>query len=424
MDTLYDVVVSGAGPAGWTAAVAAARAHLKTALIDKYSFIGGTATASQVVPISGYFKNEERIVGGVPWEFIEKLEELGRARVEMPKGHVSVDLEYYKLVAGEMVHESGVDFFSNSYITGVERDGNTVKAVNTINKNGPQSINGKFFIDATGDGDVCHYMGMPMVEREDHQPLSMCFTLTGVDVSTPLLKDYIHHDGKNAKNSAQMIIHNYLEEEYEKGNCPNFGGPWFNSLMCSDLLAVNITRSSASALDAEDYSEAEYKLRKDMFTFLSLLKKKYPEFKNAEIASSAINAGIRETRTIVGAYELKGDDIRSNTIFPDTIALSGHPMDIHKSGSNTQILIKTDYKGHIPLRSLYNPEYGNIIAAGRNISMDASAYSSVRVQATASAIGQAAAVTASIALKNNCAVSKVDSDEVRKILVNEFNAIV
>ena len=106
----YDTVVCGGGPAGWIAAVSSARAGKKTALIERYGFIGGTATAGYVVPISGFFFKERRVVGGIAWEFVEELEKIGAAMVEYPKGHVSVNPEYYKLVARRMLRMPALIF--------------------------------------------------------------------------------------------------------------------------------------------------------------------------------------------------------------------------------------------------------------------------------------------------------------------------
>ena len=98
-----DIVVCGGGPAGIMAAVSAARMGCKVSIIEHFGFFGGAATACLVVPISGFFKNEERVVGGLPWEFISELIRLNAARPEMPKGHISVDPEYYKLAAQRMI---------------------------------------------------------------------------------------------------------------------------------------------------------------------------------------------------------------------------------------------------------------------------------------------------------------------------------
>lgn len=80
----YDVVVCGGGPGGIMAALAAARGGAKTCLIERYGFLGGMATAGLVAPISVFNYNGHRIIDGLPWEFIERLTEIGGAREEKP----------------------------------------------------------------------------------------------------------------------------------------------------------------------------------------------------------------------------------------------------------------------------------------------------------------------------------------------------
>ena len=73
----YDVVVCGGGPAGWVAAVSAARCGKRVALIERLGFFGGTATGCAVVPISGFYFRGKRVVGGIAWEFVERLMQEG-----------------------------------------------------------------------------------------------------------------------------------------------------------------------------------------------------------------------------------------------------------------------------------------------------------------------------------------------------------
>ena len=150
----YDTVVCGGGPAGWIAAVSSARAGKKTALVERYGFIGGTATAGYVVPISGFHFNGRRVVGGIAWEFVEELVKLDAALVEYPKGHVSVNPEYYKLVSRRMLDQAGVDLYTNTYLADCIKDGNKVTHIIVNSKNGTEAISGKCFIDATGDADL------------------------------------------------------------------------------------------------------------------------------------------------------------------------------------------------------------------------------------------------------------------------------
>ena len=71
----YDVVVCGGGPAGFVAAISAARMGCRTALVERLGFLGGTATAGLVMPISGFYHNGKRVIDSIPWEFIRRLEE-------------------------------------------------------------------------------------------------------------------------------------------------------------------------------------------------------------------------------------------------------------------------------------------------------------------------------------------------------------
>jgi len=393
----FHTIVCGGGAAGWAAAIASVRQGKKTALIEKYSFLGGTATAGLVVPLSGCYHKEKRVVGGIAWEFVKNLEKVGAAQVELPKGHVSFDPEYYKLLSWQMAADAGVEIFSNCYITGCQTDGRRITHVIFDSKNGPEALSATVFIDATGDGDLCHLAHVEMLPAPDElQPMSMCFVLAGVDLTTDLLKNHIHHDGKNCKQSVHMPIHNYLEDLKQTEYVPQFGGPWFNTTMGAGLVAVNLTRAAGNAADRASLTSAEAKMRADAYTLVSLLKRRFPEFANCVIASMAIQAGVRETRHIRGLSTTCGQDMLANVVPADSIACCAHPMDIHSAHDNSQILMHLPTPGHISYRALLPHEYDNLLAAGRCISADRESYASIRVQATVMAIGEAAGVAAAL----------------------------
>jgi len=412
----YDTIVCGGGPAGWIAAVSSARAGKKTALIEKYGFIGGTATAGYVVPISGFFFNGKRVVGGIAWEFVNELEKLDAAFVEYPKGHVSVNPEYYKLVARRMLEESGVDLYTNSYVSDCIMEGKRVTHVVINSKNGSEAIEGKCFIDATGDADLFARCGAPMMEKTNElQPMSLCFVITGVDTSTDLLKNCIHHDGKHG-NSLNKVIHNYLVEAGKSEEVPQFGGPWFNVLLKGNSLAVNITRAEADASDRSSYTKAEGKLHRDMFAIVDLLKKEYPEFKNAEIVVSGFNAGVRETRNIKGVYTLTNEDFKKGIEYACPVAQCAHPMDIHKAKDDDQILIYLDKNSYVPYETMVSYSLDNVIAAGRCISAESEPYASLRVQATLMSIGECAGLAASLACDSGCPVNALPLIELKSMI--------
>ncbi len=409
----YDTVVCGGGPAGWVAAVSSARAGKKTALIERYSFIGGTATAGYVVPISGFFFKERRVVGGIAWEFVNELEKLDAAFVEYPKGHVSVNPEYYKLVSRRMLEEAGVDLYTNSYFCDCITDGKKVTHVIFNSKNGTEAIEGKCFIDATGDGDLFARAGAPMLTKKNElQPMSMCFVITNVDTSTDLLKNCIHHDGKHG-NSLNKVIHNYLAEIDE---APQFGGPWFNVLLKGNSLAVNITRAEADATDREAYTKAEGKLHRDMFAIMDLLRAHFSEFKDAEIVVSAFNAGVRETRNIKGVYTLTNDDFAQALDYACPVAQCAHPMDIHKAKDDDQILIYIEKNSYVPYETMVSYALDNVIAAGRCLSAESNPYASLRVQATLMSVGECAGLASSLACDTDIAVHSLPIDKLKNMI--------
>lgn len=130
----YDVVVCGGGPAGFIAAIAAAREGARTAIVEQYGFFGGMATAGYVNPISVFSYNGKQVTGGIPWEFVQKLKNAGGAEIESPLANVAFEPEHYKLIAQRMVLEAGVDIYMHSYLSGCVKDGNRISYIIIDNK--------------------------------------------------------------------------------------------------------------------------------------------------------------------------------------------------------------------------------------------------------------------------------------------------
>lgn len=413
----YDTVVCGGGPAGWVAAVSAARSGQKTALIERYGFLGGTASGGLVFPISGFFFKGQQVVGGIAWEFVKELEKLGAAKVEYPKGNVSVHPEYYKLVAEKLVLESGVHLYTNSYISDCVVENGKITHVIFESKNGTEALAAKCFIDATGDADLAYMAGAPMLEKTTSlQPVSLCFTLANVNTDTDLLRDYIHHDGGAKKSSCAKEVRDFLLEQSELANIPQFGGPWFNALVKGDSLAVNITRAEVDAADRAAFTKAEYQLRLDMFALVEALRERFDEFKNCEIVTSGVNAGIRETRNIKGVYTMNLNDFACGRTFECPVAHCAHPMDIHAAKGAGQSLTSINTSCYVPYESTVTEEIENLVVAGRCISAEREPFASVRVQATVMSIGECAGLVSKLHCDTGIAVSKLPKDVLKKLI--------
>ena len=409
----FDVVICGGGPAGIGAAVAAAENDAKTALIERFGFLGGMATAGYVTPMSEFAFDGRRVIGGIPWRFVQELEAAGGAQVEKPRFNVSFDPEKYKLVAWRMVVRAGAECFMNTYLADGITDGGALRSVVVVNKSGMILIEGDYFIDATGDADLAHFAGVPMQKQtRDRQPGTLCFVLGGVDTSTERM--HIIRQGKpHGVHHQAVFVREVLFALRENGvDVPQFGGPWFSTTLAEGCVTVNMTRSPMNSVDSSDYQRAEAKMREDAFLLTDLLRTHVPEFKNCYIASVATVAGIRESRRIRGVHTITGEEYVNAVRYPDSIARACHPIDIHLPGNDGQQLTMPKDAGYIPYRSLIAEGFPNLLVAGRCISADAEAFAAIRVQAPCMEVGQAAGLAAALCLQDGrIPVQKLDPEK-------------
>ena len=220
-----EVCVVGGGPAGFVAAIAAARGGAKTTLVESFGFPGGMATAGLVGPISKFNFNGRRVIGGIPWEFVERLAAAGGAIANLPKGIVPFEAEVYRRVAREMLEEAGVECLWQTQVCGEpELAANGAIASVTLSAAGFLSrLEAGVFIDCTASGALLrhHGLGAARSPAGAAQPLSLCFILGGVDTGS--LRVVVRDDKERSENP---VLRAALERAEAQGRIKSFGGPW------------------------------------------------------------------------------------------------------------------------------------------------------------------------------------------------------
>ncbi len=407
----YDVIVCGGGAAGIGAALAVAEKGAKTALIERLGFLGGMATAGYVNPMSEFSYNGRQVVGGIAWRFAQKLIENGGGLVEEPRCNVSFNPEIYKLSAQQLLDDAGVTCYMNTVIIDCAMEDKKVSSVIISNKSGMAALQAKYFIDATGDADLCAMAGVEFLPQEQAlQPGTLCFTLGGVNTETDRMH-IIHQRNHRFNHQATFVREPLLALRQQGVEVPQFGGPWLATTLVPGCITVNMTRSAMNAVDAQDYQQAESKMRRDVFRLVELMKEHVEEFKDCYLTSIATVAGVRESRRVKGVHVLTGQEYVTAYHFEDAIARSCHAVDIHLPNDDGQKLTFPEDAGFIPYRSLITATHPNLLVAGRCISADGDAFAAIRVQAPCMESGQAAGFAAAMCAKSGICVQDVDCVE-------------
>ncbi|HIS84370.1 MAG TPA: FAD-dependent oxidoreductase, partial [Candidatus Faecivicinus avistercoris] len=158
----WDLIVVGGGPTGVAAAVTARRKGLEVLLIEKAGFLGGapgTCLINPFMPYSTTVDGERFLLSrGFFTEFRQLLKEAGGYRGD---GSEDIHEEYVKLVLDRLVVREGVQPLFHATLCGVEKEGESLKAVQVATKSGVLRFAGRYFIDATGDADLAVMAGCP-----------------------------------------------------------------------------------------------------------------------------------------------------------------------------------------------------------------------------------------------------------------------
>ena len=438
-----DVLVVGGGPAGLGAALGAANAGARVVLAERYGFLGGNATAALVMPLMSFHTQKKRneklgnatllptdhgpgkpVVAGVVATLLNRLVQAnGAISPSLKTGYVvPFDPEIFKLVTLDLLDEAGVDFLFHAFATDLfDQDGASGVVFET--KSGPVVIRAQVIVDCTGDGDIAARAGAPYeIGREEDslvQPMTLMFRM--VQFQREVFQAYVkeHPDQWRSVHGLWDLIRIATakgELELPREDILFFATPHEHEV------SVNSTRvTRVLGIDVWDLSYAEWEGRRQMRQIAAFLRRYVPGFEKAYVAQSGVNVGVRETRRFIGDYQLNADDILQARKFPDVIARSTYPVDIHNP-EGTGTMLKRIPPGEaydIPLRCLLPQNVERMLVAGRCISGTHEAHSSYRVMPVSMATGQAAGVCAALAVRSGKFPRSVPVADVQGELVRQ-----
>ncbi len=409
----YDVVVIGGGPAGIMAAAAASRSGRSTLLIERYGFLGGAGTMGGLSTFCGLharvYDDDRRVVRGYADELLARLEQLDG----LSEPHLSVgdrvmaqafDISAYKMAADELVLSSGAELLFHALATGVVLDGDgAISGIVIESKSGPGVVRGRFFIDASGDADVAMWSGARYEKSEHLLYPSLMFRINGVDFQKA---------GPAWKTVRRLM------EEAEASGTHHFPRkkpivrPQRNPLEWRSNL-TQLSNDDGSAVDGTDVRQlthGEIQGRQQVLDVFAFIKDRTPGFENAYIVDLAPQIGIRETRRIVGEYQLTEQDVLECRDMPDTIGVNGWPVEAHVQGDVEFRFAPRGSRGfnQLPYRMLVPRGVQNLLVAGRCASMTQRGQSSGRVTGPCFVMGQAAGSAADLALRAGTSAADVD----------------
>ena len=410
-----DVVVVGGGPAGLSAALAAARNGAKVTLLERYNHLGGLASGGMVLVLDDMWDNHlnEISVRGTCQAMIERLSAMGL--VMYPRSNewglapaalkrwyrwgtfdfhthstphpicfaAAFDPDGWKRVALDMVQEAGIELRLHSWFSHTLVEDGKATGVVCESKSGPQAILGSVVIDTTGDLDVAASAGAP--HTGGNYIMTTVFRLGGVDCDAAERFEREEHDAYSA-----------LDRQIKKVLGGSWGLWWLKTPLPGIVWCNCPHMAGLDGQKVEDLTRAEVQGRTHIHALVDFVRGKLPGFEKCYVVDVAPQTGVRQTRLLEGEYVMTKEDLAQRTRFDDSIARG------------------RDY--YMPYRVLLPRKIDNLLVAGRHYSVTSQAQKISREIPPCMAMGEAAGVAAALAANAGVVVRNVDVRQVQKIL--------
>ena len=428
-----DVLVVGAGPGGLAAALAAARAGVEVTLVERFGCFGGNITTVGVEGFAWYRHERTVEANGIGREFEERAKAMGAAVPESQSLSYELDSEGFKVVADQLVEESGITPMLHRLFVAPIVENDTITGIITESKAGREAILGKVVIDATGDADIAHRAGAPVTHppREELQAASVMFHVAGVDkarfmedvrANPQTYSDWssgewtVETDGKEDEMFSPFLKKPF-ETARKMGVIPSdlttISGTWGAVHDSGEMTYMNLVHlDNCDGTDPGDLTHFEMEGRRQAMMAIDALRRFAPGCESVRLRNFGMTLGVRDTRKIDAVYNMTEADVRHQARFEDSIGIYPEFID----GYGILILPTTGRYMHIPYRSLLPKKIKGLLVAGRATGGDRIAHAATRNMACCAVAGQGAGIAAAQAVKSKAELDSVDLVAIHKEL--------
>lgn len=415
----WDLIVAGGGTSGVSAALSAARNGCKVLIVEKNSFLGGTATGSLVTPMMKNIADAEiNLTTGIITEVIDRMNKTGNCATHKDGNPGWFNPEILKCVLDDFCEENNVEILFDTTVIETSVVNNEIKSIKCSNKGGVTELNAKYFIDATGDADLAMIAGVPF-ESDEHQTMSLRFILANVDLNafakwiteidpnrnitsvdytdSEIMLLTTAYTWDESPSEDKWKLKPYFNKAVEKGVLEKEDTAYFQIFTIpgqKNAVALNCPRiSSKKQLDPLNPNHISYAYkqgRKQIRRIAEFCKTYLTGFEDSYISQIAPQLGVRDSRRIIGKYQLTEEDIFNAKKFDNPVARSNYPVDIHakEKGKNELKFLPEGQYYEIPLESLMPVNIENLLVIGRCISTTFRAQASIRIQPNCWSMGE------------------------------------
>ena len=413
-DAPYDLIVAGGGPAGTAAAVCAARLGLKVLLAEATGCLGGMGTSGLVASFGPVSDGERMLVGGFMKELLATMWEQKAFAPQVTQDYLHRQLnrwvpfspEHLKRILDDFTAQAGVEVRFFTRVVEADVDGRRLNGVVVSNVEGLRFVPAKAFVDATGDAALAALAGaqckVVLRDTETVAPSTLCSLLAGMNWNDPAYEGN-GLDAVKARVRSELvpkaIEDGFFTQEDRFFPGMNRVGPQGATLNAGHVFNLN-------PLSVRSLSDGMAFGRKLALEYTEFYRQYVPGCEQLELLTTAPVMGVRDSRRIVGEFELKIEDFLARREFADQVAVYNRPTDVHPSNTSKEEYERflKDFHGKdnlgrgecvgIPYSILVPRGWENLWVAGRCHSSDTKVHGSIRAQSAAYMMGQAVGTAA------------------------------